>query len=79
MNVKKSSVLKPNLEKGQLWQTEKGNVEIMEVGKTLAQYRLYRSQRRVPTNMGRIQMIEDYLRSNGGKLVKNERLAKAKA
>ena len=69
----------PSLEKGQLWQTEKGNVEIMEVGKTLAHYRFFHNQKRAPTTLGRIQMVQDYLKTNRGKLVKNDRLAKARA
>jgi hypothetical protein len=76
MKLKKSTV--PPLAKGQLWKTEKGHVEIMEVGKTLTHYRLYQSQKRVPTSLGRIQMVEDYLRNHQAKLVKNERLAKAR-
>lgn len=69
----------PSLEKGQLWKTEKGHVEIMEVGKTLTHYRLFQNQKRVPTSLGRIQMVQDYLRNNQAKLVKNERLAKVRA
>jgi hypothetical protein len=69
----------PSLEKGQLWKTEKGHVEIMEVGKTLTHYRLFQNQKRVPTSLGRIQMVQDYLKNNQAKLVKNERLVKAKA
>jgi hypothetical protein len=70
----------PALVKGQLWKTEKGHVEIMEVGKTLTHYRLFQNQRRVPTSLGRIQMVQDYLKNNQAKLVKNDRLtAKAKA
>jgi hypothetical protein len=67
----------PQLAKGQLWKTEKGHVEIMEVGKTLTHYRLYQNQKRVPTNLGRIEMVQDYLKNNQAKLVKNERLEKA--
>ena len=78
MKVKKIS---PPLElvKGQLWKTEKGNVEIMGVGKTLTHYRLFQNQKRVPTSLGRIQMVQDYLRNNQAKLVKNDRHTKAKA
>jgi hypothetical protein len=68
-----------SLVKGQLWKTEKGHVEIMEVGKTLTHYRLFQNQKRVPTSLGRIQMVQDYLKTNQAKLVKNERLVKAKA
>ncbi|HEX3798661.1 MAG TPA: hypothetical protein VH413_08165 [Verrucomicrobiae bacterium] len=67
------------LVKGQLWKTEKGHVEIMEVGKTLTHYRLFQNQKRVPTSLGRIQMVQDYLKNNQAKLVKNTRLVKAKA
>ena len=77
MKLTKSSAL-PTLQKGQLWRTEKGHVEIMEVGKTLTHYRLIQNQKRVPTSLGRIQMVVDYLKNNGGKLVKNDRLAKPK-
>ncbi len=62
-----------------MWQTDKGNVEIMEVGKTLAHYRLFQSQKRAPTTLGRIQMVQDYLRMHAGKLIPNERPGKAKA
>ena len=75
----KNSLLLPDLQKGQLWKTEKGHVEIMEVGKTLAHYRLYQTQRRVPTNLGRIDMVRDYLKNNQAKLIKNDRLVKLKA
>ncbi|MDB6018867.1 MAG: hypothetical protein JWR19_3356 [Pedosphaera sp.] len=75
----KKTIPAPSLEKGQLWKTEKGLVEIMEVGKTLTHYRLFQSQKRAPTNLGRIQMVQDYLKNNGGKLVKNDRLTKVKA
>jgi hypothetical protein len=79
MKLKKSLIVAPSLEKGQLWKTEKGHVEIMEVGKTLAHYRLFTTQRRVPTSLGRIQMVQDYLRDNQAKLVKNDRLVKVKS
>ena len=78
MKLSKSRIV-PTLAKGQLWKTEKGHVEIMEVGKTLTHYRLIQTQKRVPTSLGRIQMVQDYLKNNGGKLVKNSRLAKVKA
>jgi hypothetical protein len=79
MKLKKTSPPPPELAKGQLWQTEKGQVEIMEVGKTLTHYRLFQNQRRAPTNLGRIQMVQDYLIKNQAKLVKNDRLTKKAA
>jgi len=78
MKLKKSQPVL-SLAKGQLWKTEKGNVEIMEVGKTLTHYRLFQSQKRVPTSLGRIQMVQDFLKTNQAKLVKNDRLTKTKA
>ncbi|MDB6021056.1 MAG: hypothetical protein JWQ04_913 [Pedosphaera sp.] len=78
MKLKKSPTA-PSLAKGQLWKTEKGHVEIMEVGKTLTHYRLFQNQKRVPTSLGRIQMVQDYLKNNQAKLVKNDRLEKVKA
>jgi hypothetical protein len=68
----------PQLAKGQLWHTEKGHVEIMEVGKTLTHYRLFQNQKRVPTSLGRIEMVQDFLQNHQAKLVKNERLEKVK-
>ena len=78
MKLKKAS-LPLELAKGQLWKTEKGNVEIMAVGKTLTHYRLFQNQKRVPTSLGRIQMVQDYLRNNQAKLVKKPRVPKVKA
>jgi len=69
----------PQLAKGQLWKTEKGHVEIMEVGKTLAHYRLFQNQKRVPTNLGTIEMVQDYLREHEATLVPNQRLEKVHA
>ncbi|MDB6067676.1 MAG: hypothetical protein JWR26_3884 [Pedosphaera sp.] len=80
MKLKKLSThVPPTLIKGQLWKTEKGHVEIMEVGKTLTHYRLFQNQKRVPTSLGRIQMVQDYLRDHQAKLVKNDRLTKVRA
>jgi hypothetical protein len=78
MKTNKSTLLPP-LVKGQLWKTEKGQVEIMEVGKLLAHYRLSRDEKRFPTSLGRIEMVRDYLREHSGKLIKKPQLAKAKA
>jgi hypothetical protein len=75
----KNATPAPSLAKGQLWKTERGNVEIMEVGKTLTHYRLFQNQKRVPTSLGRIQMVQDFLKNNQARLIKNERLVKARA
>ena len=74
MTNKRPLALLP-LEKGQLWKTKTGRVEIMNVGKLLAHYRYFaEGQKRVTTTMSRVRLIQDYLVANGGKLVKNKRL-----
>lgn len=77
MKLNKATAV-PELQKGQLWKTAKGNVEIMEVGKTLTHYRLYQDQRRAPTNLGGISMVQNYLKTHKGRLVKNSNLCKTK-
>jgi hypothetical protein len=73
MKSSRSAAL-PALEKGQLWKTKTAQVEIMEMGKLLAHYRFFTDGRtRVSTTMARVRMIQDYLKANGGKLVKNDR------
>ncbi|HEX4647037.1 MAG TPA: hypothetical protein VH598_15650 [Verrucomicrobiae bacterium] len=66
----------PTLAKGQLWKTDTAQVEITEVGKTLAHYRLLRDQKRAPISLGRIEIVRDYLLKNHARLVKNARLEK---
>ena len=70
-----SSAALPALQKGQLWKTKTAQVEIMEMGKLLAHYRFFTDGRtRVSTTMARVRLIQDYLKANGGKLIKNDRL-----
>ncbi len=65
----------PILEKGQLWKTRTARVEIMNMGKLLAHYRYFSNGRtRVHTTMAPVREIQNHLKTNGGKLVKNERL-----
>jgi hypothetical protein len=65
----------PILQKGQLWKTRTGRVEITHLGKLLAQYRYFTDDRkRVPITMSRVRVIQEHLKANGGKLVKNDRL-----
>ncbi len=74
MKSSRSATL-PALQKGQLWKTKTAQIEIMEMGKLLAHYRFFTDGRtRVATTMARVSMIQDYLKANGGKLVKNARL-----
>ena len=74
MKLKPTTAL-PTLQKGQLWKTRTAHVEIMNVGKLLAHYRLFavEGQKRVPTTMERVRVIQDYLAAKGGKLIRNER------
>jgi len=65
----------PTLQKGQLWKTRTACLEIMNMGKLLAHYRYFSGGRtRVSTTMARVREIQDHLKANGGKLVKNDRL-----
>lgn len=65
----------PILQKGQLWKTRTGRVEIVGMGKLLVQYRHFVDDRkRVPITMARVRVIQDHLKANGRKLVKNDRL-----
>lgn len=72
MKLKNRTALKP-LEKGQLWQVDNLQLEIVELGKRLTHYRLLRGvkQKGVPVKMGRREEIEAYLKANRAKLVKN--------
>ncbi len=60
------------LEKGQLWKMGDTHIEIMEVGKTLTHYRRFQNQKRVPTSLGAIRTVQDYLHENGAKLIKKK-------
>ena len=65
----------PTLQKGQLWKTRTAHVEIMDMGKRLAQYRYFaKGKTRAHTTVGRVRLIQDHLNANGGKLIKNDRL-----
>jgi hypothetical protein len=69
----------PPLQPGQLWKTNKDHVEITQVGKLLAHYRLtVGDQKRCHNTMERVCVIQDYLKKNGGKLVENHRVAKTR-
>ncbi|MDQ6631156.1 MAG: hypothetical protein M3Y82_05295 [Verrucomicrobiota bacterium] len=63
------------LVKGQLWKMKETHIEIMEVGKTLTRYRFFKNQVRVPTSLGGIVKVQDYLKTNKAKLIPNPRFA----
>lgn len=60
------------LEKGQLWQMKETHLEIVEVGKRLAHYRLLPrlNQRGIPVKLGRREELEGFLKSRKAKLVR---------
>jgi hypothetical protein len=66
--VKKASFVP--LAKGQLWKLDDRHIEIVEVGKTLTHYRLFQSQKRVPTSLGGIAALQAYLKTNRAKLIR---------
>ena len=72
MKLKKRTALKP-LEKGQQWQIDNVQLEIVEMGKRLTHYRLWRGlkPKGVPVKMSRREEIEAYLKANRAKLIKN--------
>jgi len=63
------------LKQGQQWKMEGRRMEIMLVGKHLAHYRLYQQHKRVPTSLAAISKIQSYLKANGARLVRSDRLA----
>jgi hypothetical protein len=72
-NGNKSS---PALAKGQLWSTENGHIRIVELGKMLAHYKMFKDLRpRQRTQMSRIDNMEVYLKTNGAQLVENGAVA----
>ena len=60
------------LEKGQLWQMKDTHLEVVEVGKRLAHYRLLPrlNQRGIPVKLGRREELELFLKNNSAKLVR---------
>ena len=61
------------LAKGQLWKTNENYIRIVELGKTLIQYKLLRQegQKAVKTQMTGISTLQDYLKTNSARLVKS--------
>ena len=46
------------------------HLEVMEVGKTLAHYRLFQTQKRVPISLNAITAVQTFLKTNGARLVR---------
>ena len=77
MKLKPTTIPLPALQKGQLWKTTTHHVEIVLVGKLLANYRLIAAgKKRGPTSIGTLQMVQEYLNAHGGTLVYNCSLTK---
>ena len=72
-NGKKPS---PALAKGQLWSTEDGHVQIVELGKMLVHYKMLKDLRQMRrTQMSRIESMEVYLKTNRAELVEESAIA----
>jgi hypothetical protein len=72
-NGKKST---PALAKGQLWRTEKGHIQIADLGKMLVHYKMLRELHQMRrTQMSRIDTMLGYLKTNGAQLVESSAIA----
>jgi hypothetical protein len=72
-NGKKST---PALAKGQLWKTEKGHIQIVELGKMLVHYKMLRDVRQMRrTQVTRIDTMEVYLKTNRAQVVETSAAA----
>ena len=72
-NGKKPS---PALAKGQLWKTEKGHIQIVDLGKMLVHYKMLRELHQMRrTQMSRIDTMIGYLKTNGAQLVQSSATA----
>jgi len=73
INGKKTS---PALAKGQLWQTAKGHIQIMDLGKMLVHYKMLKELHQMRrTQISRIDSMEVYLKTNRGQLVEGSAVA----
>ena len=60
------------LAKGQLWRTEQGHIQIMDLGKMLVHYKMLKDVRQMRrTQMSRIDNMLAYLKTNRAQLVEN--------
>ena len=76
----KNRLVRPELAKGQKWKLGDAHIEIVEVGKRLTHYKHYPSEdaKRVPVQLGGIQVLQDYLKTNKAVLMKAKPALKAK-
>ena len=60
------------MEKGQIWKMEDDtHLQIVLVGKHLAHYKHFKTQKRVPTMLKAIHEVQAYLKSHGGVLIES--------
>lgn len=69
--MKNSKQPLPPLEKGQLWKTDAGYIQVWHVGKRLIDYKMMRQpgQKAVRTQATAIDTLRTYLKDNGAVLV----------
>jgi len=67
----KSKTPRPPLAKGQVWKIDNAYIQIVELGKTLIQYKMLRQQgqKAVKTHMTGISTLQTYLKTNAAQLV----------
>jgi hypothetical protein len=71
MNPKtKAKNSSPALAKGQLWRTDHGHIQIVDLGKLLVHYKMLKDLHQMRrTQMSRIDSMKVYLKTNAGQLV----------
>jgi len=69
--MKKSKKPLPLLEKGQLWKTDTGYIQIWNIGKRLIDYKMMKQpgQKAVRTQGTRIDTLDEYLKTQKAVLV----------
>ena len=70
-----------SIEKGQVWKLEDRHIQIVHVGKTLAQYKETKTlqQRGAPTHFKQIAVLQEFLSKEKAKLIQKAPAVAAKA
>jgi hypothetical protein len=65
LTMKNSNKPLPSLEKGQLWKTDNGYIQICDIGKRLIDYKMMKQRgiKAVRTQATRIDTLEEYLKT----------------
>jgi hypothetical protein len=71
LTMTKSNKPSPLLEKGQLWKTDTGYIQIWDIGKRLIDYKMMKElgKKAVKTQATTIDTLKTYLKNNAGVLV----------